>query len=60
MSEHRSQLQWLAHDYLEIRRFVERSDFFPKLADTSDLAIHAARLVVADLVWQIWSHTMGT
>lgn len=54
-----TQERWLANDCDEIVRLVDSSQLFAKLIAQRDLPTHALRLVVADLAWQVLTHTKG-
>jgi hypothetical protein len=56
----RSQLGWLEHDRVEVRRLLTvDATLFDPLADLTDLRRHTLHFVIADLFWQIWHHAIA-
>src|SRR5687768_8222364 len=56
----RTELEWLEHDGLEMRRLLtEDPKLFEPLADFTDPRQHTLHLVIADLFWQVWYHAMA-
>ena len=55
-----SERELLDSDVLEVRRIlVENPSIFQSLADLTNLPEQTRRLVITDLVWQIWHLVMG-